>query len=107
MVIVHVDVRVLPDRIDDFLTATRTNADASLDEPGVLRFDVLQDGADPTHVVLSEVYRGEEAAAAHKDTPHYATWRDAAAPMMARPRTSTRFAAAFPIEPERWAARTP
>ena len=104
MLIVHVDVRVLPEHVDDFLAATQTNARSSLTEPGVLRFDVLQDEADPTHVLLDEVYRDNEAAAAHKDTAHYATWRDAVTPMMAQPRTPTRYAAVFPVEPERWDA---
>ncbi len=72
------------------------NARASLTEEGVLRFDVLQDQADPSHVVLNEVYTGPEAAAAHKETAHYATWRDAVADMMAAPRESTKFQTVFP-----------
>jgi autoinducer 2-degrading protein len=97
MLIVHVDVRVLPERVPEFLTACVANAQASLREPGVARFDVIQDSADPSHVVLVEVYRDEAAAVAHKDTPHYAVWRDAVAPMMAQPRASTRFAPVFPL----------
>jgi autoinducer 2-degrading protein len=103
MLIVHVDVHVIPDQLDPFLAATRANAAASLDEPGVLRFDVVQDLADPTHVVLVEVYRDDAGAAAHKETAHYATWRDTVAPMMAVPRTSVKFAAVAPAEPTRWA----
>ncbi|MCU0283293.1 MAG: antibiotic biosynthesis monooxygenase [Candidatus Nanopelagicales bacterium] len=102
MLIVHVDVHVVPDRVAAFLEATRANAAASLAEPGVLRFDVVQDLADPAHVVLVEVYRDEAGAAAHKETPHYATWRDAVAPMMAVPRSSVKFAAVAPVEPEGW-----
>jgi len=93
---VHVDISVLPDALPEFLEATRANAVASLGEPGVLRFDVLVDRADPTHVVLVEVYRDEVAAADHKQTPHYASWRDRVAAMMARPRSSVKFA---PVEP--------
>lgn len=103
MLIVHVDVHVVADRIEDFLDDTRANAAASLTEPGVLRFDVVQDLADPTHVVLVEVYRDDAAAAAHKQTAHYATWRDAVADAMATPRTSVKFAAVTPAEPGRWA----
>lgn len=103
MLVVHVQVRVRPDRVEDFLAATLVNARASLDEPGVLRFDVIQDQADPAHVVLVEVYRDEAAAAAHKDTAHYQTWRDAVAELMAQPRSSTKFGAVFPVEDERWA----
>ena len=103
MLIVHVDVHVVPDQLDSFLEATRANHAASLTEAGVLRFDVVQDLADPAHVVLVEVYRDEAGAAAHKETEHYATWRDAVAPQMAVPRSSVKFAAVAPVEPERWA----
>ena len=103
MLVVHVQVRVRPERVADFLTATLANARASLAEPGVLRFDVIQDQADPAHVVLVEVYRDPDAAAAHKETAHYATWRDTVAEMMAEPRSSTKFAPVFPDDAERWA----
>ena len=91
LIVVHVDIAVLPDRLEDFLAATEANATASRQEPGVLRFDVLADRQDPAHVVLVEVYRDEEASAAHKRTAHYATWRDTVEPMMARPRAGVRF----------------
>jgi (4S)-4-hydroxy-5-phosphonooxypentane-2,3-dione isomerase len=86
MLIVHVHVRVRPGRATDFLAATLVNARASLGEPGVLRFDVIQDNEDPDHVVLVEAYRDADAAAAHKLEPHYVTWRDTVAEMMAEPR---------------------
>ena len=91
LLIVQVDVAVLPDQVDAFLAATEENATASRDEPGVVRFDVLSDRADPGHFVLVEIYRDEAAAAAHKETAHYERWRDAVAPMMARPRQSARY----------------
>lgn len=91
LLIVHVDIAVVPDQIDAFLAATEENATASRDEPGVVRFDVLSDRVDPTHIVLVEIYRDEAAAAAHKDTAHYQRWRDAVAPMMARPREAARY----------------
>lgn len=91
LLIVHVDVAVVPDRLEEFLAATLVNAAASRQEPGVVRFDLIADRADPSHVVLVEIYRDEAAAAAHKDTAHYATWRDTVAPMMARPRTSVKY----------------
>jgi (4S)-4-hydroxy-5-phosphonooxypentane-2,3-dione isomerase len=103
MLIVHVHVRVLPERTADFLDATLVNARASLAEPGVLRFDVIQDSGDPCHVVLVEVYRDADAAAAHKREPHYATWRDTVAEMMAEPRASAKFSAVFPAESGDWA----
>src|SRR5438093_12378003 len=103
MLVVHVHVRVRPGQVEEFLAATLTNARASLAEPGVLRFDVIQDQADPAHVVLVEVYRDADAPAAHKATAHYATWRDTVEEIMAKPRTSTKFSAVFPAEDERWA----
>lgn len=94
--IVHVHVHVQPDAVAAFLDATRKNAEASLREPGVLRFDVVQDLSDPTRFVLVEVYRDQAAPAAHKQTAHYQTWRDTVAPMMAEPRASTKYRACFP-----------
>jgi quinol monooxygenase YgiN len=91
LLIVHVDVAVIPDQLEGFQAATEENARASRNESGILRFDVLSDRADPAHVVLVEIYRDEEAAAAHKDTGHYQRWRDIVATMMARPRQATRY----------------
>src|SRR6185437_3658356 len=107
MLVVHVHVRVRPGQVEEFLAATLVNARASLAEPGVLRFDVIQDDADPAHWVLVEVYRDVDASAAHKLTQHYATWRDAVAEMMAEPRASTRFSAVFPPDDENWASSAP
>lgn len=91
MLIVQVHVHVRPEAVDAFFAATRTNAQASLNEPGVARFDVLQQSDDPTRFVLIEAYRYDQAAAEHKATAHYATWRDAVAPWMAEPRTSVKY----------------
>ena len=91
LLVVHVDIAVVPEHLDAFLAATEANAGASRQEPGILRFDVLTDRTDPAHVVLVEVYVDEAAAAAHKETAHYATWRDTVSPMMARPRVGTRY----------------
>src|SRR4029077_4655851 len=107
MLVVHVHVRIRPERVEEFLAATLTNARASLGEPGVLRFDVIQDEADPAHVVLVAGYRGGGDSAAHKLTPHYAAWRDAVAEMMAEPRASTRFSAVFPPDGEGWESGPP
>ena len=98
MFIVHVHVHVKPDCVEAFKTATLANARESLKEPGVARFDVLQQQDDPTRFVLVEVYRDAAAAAAHKETPHYPLWRDAVAPMMAAPRQSVKFSNVFPAE---------
>jgi (4S)-4-hydroxy-5-phosphonooxypentane-2,3-dione isomerase len=107
MLVVHVHAQVRPERVEDFLAATLVNARASLAEPGVLRFDVIQDQADPAHVVLTEVYRDEQAPAAHKLTPHYAAWRDAVAEMMAEPRQSMRYSVVFPAGSRGWASDSP
>ena len=98
MLVVHVHVSVKPENVEAFLAESRRNAESSLQEPGVRRFDVLQDEADAAHVVLSEVYVDQAAVDAHKKTEHYARWRDAVADMMAKPRSSTRFGAVFPQE---------
>ena len=107
MLAVHVHARVRPERVAEFLAATQVNARASLAEPGVLRFDVIQDQDDPAHVVLAEVYRDAEANAAHKLTPHYATWRDTVAGLMAEPRTSTKFSVIFPADGDGWVSSQP
>ena len=107
MLVVHVHVRVRTGRAEDFLAASLQNARASLSEPGVLRFDVIQDQEDPEHVVLVEVYRDGDASAAHKQTAHYATWRDRVADMMAGPRRSEKYSAVFPAGDRGWASGSP
>jgi autoinducer 2-degrading protein len=96
MLIVHVHVRVKPESVADFRQATIENARSSVQEPGIARFDVVQEKDDETRFVLVEVYRTPEAATAHKETAHYAKWRDTVAPMMAEPRQSTKYKAVFP-----------
>ena len=101
MLIVHVHVYVKPESVAAFKKATLANARASLKEPGVVRFDVVQQQDDPARFVFVEVYRDAAAAAAHKETPHYPIWRDAVASMMAEPRRSVKFNNVFP-EDEGW-----
>jgi len=91
MIIVHVSVHVNSDAVESFTQATLENARNSVKEPGIARFDVLQDESDPTRFLLIEVYRTADDPARHKETAHYATWRDAVAPMMAEPRSSVRY----------------
>jgi len=97
MQIVHVHVHVKPESAEAFKTATRLNARLSLLERGVMRFDVLQQADDPARFVLVEVYRDANASARHKETPHYAAWRDAVAPMMAEPRFGVKFNQIVPL----------
>lgn len=102
MRIVHVHVRVKDNSIDAFKTASLKNAALSVQEPGIARFDVMQQDDDPSRFVLIEVYRDDGAPARHKETAHYAAWRDAVADMMAEPRRSVTYRAVFPDE-HRWA----
>jgi quinol monooxygenase YgiN len=96
LVIVHVQARVKPEGIEAFRAASLENARASVGEPGVARFDVVQAADEPTRFVLVEVYRSAEAPAAHKQTAHYARWRAAVEDLMAEPRTSARYVNVFP-----------
>ncbi len=101
MLIVHVHVHVKPECVEAFRQATIENARQSVQEPGVARFDVLQQADDPTRFILVEVYRTPQAPAEHKETAHYQRWRDTVADMMAEPRTSVKYSNVFPPD-EGW-----
>jgi autoinducer 2-degrading protein len=96
MLIVQVHVHVKPEFVDAFEEATIENAGKSVQEPGIARFDVIQQLDDPTRFILIEVYRSESAPAEHKKTTHYQTWRDTVAEMMAEPRSSVKYDNIFP-----------
>jgi (4S)-4-hydroxy-5-phosphonooxypentane-2,3-dione isomerase len=97
MHIVHVFVHVKPEFVEAFKTASLDNASNSVVEPGVARFDVIQQQDDPTKFVLLEVYlNADQAPAAHKQTDHYARWRDTVAEMMAEPRYAIKYENVFP-----------
>ena len=102
MLVVHVHVKVKPEHVAAFVAATEENARASLEEPGILRFDVVREQGAEDRFVLVEVYRTEEDPARHKATPHYAKWRDAVEPMMAEPRRSVKYVEVFPRESGAW-----
>lgn len=91
-----VQVQVKPEHIADFIQATRSNHQGSVQEPGNLRFDVLQSAEDRGRFILYEAYATELDAAAHKETEHYQRWRDAVADWMARPRQGERFIGLLP-----------
>jgi quinol monooxygenase YgiN len=95
MLIVHVHVHVKAECIEAFKKITLENARASVKEPGIARFDVVQQADDPTRFVLVEVYRTADAPAKHKETAHYAKWRDTVASMMAEPRSSVKYGDVF------------
>ena len=98
MLIVHVHVHVKEDQVEAFKEASLENAGNSVQEPGVARFDVVQQQNDPTRFVLVEVYRTADDPARHKQTAHYQKWRDTVADMMAEPRTSVKYTNVFPNE---------
>jgi autoinducer 2-degrading protein len=96
MFIVHVYVQVKPESVEAFKAATMENARNSVQEPGVARFDVIQQQDDATRFVLVEVYRTSADPGKHKETAHYAKWRDTVAEMMAEPRSSVKYDNVFP-----------
>ncbi len=98
MLVVLVEAIVKTECAVDFMAATHENAEASLHEPGVARFDVLRDSSNPERFVLIEVYRNADAAADHKRTSHYAKWRSSVEPMMQKARSSVRYENVFPDE---------
>ena len=98
MIVVHVFVHVKKDQIDAFEAATVENARNSVMEPGIARFDVVQQIDDPSRFVLVEVYRTSDAPARHKETAHYKSWRDTVESMMVEPRSSIKYANVFPDE---------
>lgn len=96
MLTVHVQIQVKPERVEDFKAACVENARKSLQEPGIARFDLLQQRDDPNRFLLVEVYRTSEAPAAHKQTAHYKAWAEAVADMMAVPRSSLKYDKLYP-----------
>ncbi len=98
MFIVHVLVHVKPDQVDNFIAASLENAKNSVQEPGVARFDVVQQQDDPTRFVFVEVYRTADDPAKHKETAHYQKWRDTVADMMAEPRQGIKYNNLYPDE---------
>ena len=105
MFVVCVHVHVKPEHREDFIRASIENGRDTVREPGNLRFDVIQRVDDPDRFVLYEVYRDQSGMEAHKETPHYARWRDAVAPWMAAPREGVKHQSLFPESEEGWATR--
>jgi (4S)-4-hydroxy-5-phosphonooxypentane-2,3-dione isomerase len=96
MHILHIRLKVKPERIGEFIAATVENAGSSLQEPGCVRFDVIQDAADGGHFELVEIYRDQQAHAAHRESAHYKKWAELAEEMMAEPRARTVYRNIFP-----------
>ncbi len=91
MIVTCVHVKVKPENVDDFIAASTANHLGSVQEEGNFRFDICQSADDPSTFLLYEAYASEEAAAAHKETAHYQTWRQTVADWMAEPRQATRY----------------
>ena len=104
MIVRVIDVYVVLDRVSEFRSATVSNHQESIKEPGILRFDVLQDTDDESHFILYEVYRSSEAADAHKQTAHYAAWKKTVDSMMARPRGSHACSPVAPTDEDMWSS---
>jgi autoinducer 2-degrading protein len=102
MIVTSVTVYVRPENINDFIEATIKNHEGSVKEPGNMRFDLLQSKDDPSRFMLYEAYETEEAAATHKNTEHYLTWKNAVANWMARPREGVAHRVICPEERSKW-----
>jgi len=100
MYVVCVTVSVKPEKVDPFIAATRANYEGTREEPGNVRFDVLQGADDPTRFFLYEVYRDERAFHAHHDSPHYLAWREAVGDWMAKPRQGLKYESLWPTDGE-------
>jgi quinol monooxygenase YgiN len=93
MLIIHVHIHVKPESVEAFAEATRENGRNSVLEPGITRFEALQQADDPTRFLLMETYKDASDQARHRETAHYLKWRDTVADMMAEPRTPVKYAA--------------
>ena len=102
MIVTIVSVWVKPEHLEEFIKASLENHKASIQESGNLRFDVLQNSADPSRFSLYEAYISEEEAKKHKDTPHYKKWKETVEPWMAKPREGIQHKILAPVEKELW-----
>lgn len=100
MIVAMINVHVKPEYVDAFTSAIRENANNSIKEPGVARFDVYQQSDDPARFALIEIYRNEEAVTHHRESAHYIRWRDTVTEMMAELRVRTTYNIVFPTEAE-------
>ena len=96
MHIIHVNIHVKPEHVSEFIKASIENASHSVQEPGIARFDFIQQVDDPTRFLLVEVYKTLAAQAQHKETAHYAKWRDTVTEMMQEPRYAIKYSNLFP-----------
>jgi len=102
MIVTCVYVHVKPEAVQDFIEASLPNHHGSVREPGNLRFDLIRQKDDPCRFMFYEAYESEEAAVAHKNTPHYIKWRDTVKDMMAEPRKGVKHIILQPDDPSKW-----
>ena len=102
MIVYVVSIKVKPDCVDQFIAATKNNHEATRQEPGNYRFDLVQNANEPCEFLLYEVYAGDDAVISHKKTAHYAKWRDEVAPWMATDRKGVCYSPVFPEETSQW-----
>jgi quinol monooxygenase YgiN len=100
MLILQVFIHVKPESLDAFIEATKENSRGSVQEPGCVRFDILQQKDDPTRIILHEVYKDASDLDHHRTTAHFAKWRDTVPEMFAEPRYSIQFHNVFPGDSE-------
>ena len=93
MLVNLVDIHVKAESVEPFQRITLENVRHSRQEPGIARFDLIRNLEDPAHFTLIEVFRSQDAIAAHRETPHYRVWKEEVEPMMARPRHAGRYEA--------------
>ena len=97
MITTFVYVHVKSENIDEFISASIKNHEASIQEDGNMRFDLLQDENDPCRFVLYEAYESKEKAAKHKETEHYLSWRKTVAPYMTEQRLGVHYKGIRPL----------
>lgn len=90
-------IHVKPEHIAEFVDAVHENHERSVQEPGNLRFDILQSAEDPTRFITYMAYRDQAAAEAHRQTAHYLAFRDQVADWMVEPRRNAPYDGLFPV----------
>ena len=102
MLVYVVTIKVKPDCIEQFISATKENHLATRKEPGNRRFDLIQNPVEPCDFLLYEVYTNDDAVISHKKTEHYAKWREEVAPWMAADRKGVCYSSIFPEGVQQW-----
>ncbi len=96
MLITQVMFHVKAEHVETFKTITLENARNSVREPGIARFDFVQQAEDPTRFALVEVFRDAEAPARHRETAHFQAWLAAVGDLLVEPRTRQQYTNIFP-----------